>query len=90
MSACEAVWRTFAFDIHDKWPPVQRLTLHLDGKQQVFYKDRQKLKRIVEKNKEKNTMFEAWMQANAEYPEARSLTYAEFPAKFVFDRNAAK
>lgn len=29
-------------------------------------------------------MFEAWMQCNANYEEARNLTYAEFPTKFVW------
>ncbi|XP_072066848.1 uncharacterized protein [Arachis hypogaea] len=29
LSACEAVWRTLAYDIHQRWPSVMRLTFHL-------------------------------------------------------------
>ena len=29
-------------------------------------------------------MFLQWMEANKEYPEARELTYVEFPQKFVW------
>ena len=28
--------------------------------------------------------FLAWMEANCKYPEARGLTYAEFPTRFVW------
>jgi len=31
LSPCEAVWQIFAFDIHHRWPLVQRLTFHLPG-----------------------------------------------------------
>lgn len=30
-------------------------------------------------------MFIAWFEANKKYPEARDLTYAEFPKKFVYN-----
>lgn len=29
LSSCEASWRIFAFDIHERWSPVQRLTFHI-------------------------------------------------------------
>ena len=33
LSPCEPAWQIFAFDIHHKWPPVQRLTFHLPDQQ---------------------------------------------------------
>jgi len=39
LSPCKAVWRIFAFDIHHRWPPVQRLTFHLRGQQSTKFKD---------------------------------------------------
>jgi len=38
-SPCEAAWRIFAFDIHHRWPPVQRLTFHLLSQQSALFKD---------------------------------------------------
>ena len=43
------------------------------------------LLRIFSKKKTVNqSMFLAWFIANKKYPEARELTYAEFPTKFVW------
>ncbi|CAH9055401.1 unnamed protein product, partial [Cuscuta epithymum] len=33
------------------------------------------------------TKFTAWMRANQVYPEARKLTYVDFPSKFVWKKN---
>lgn len=32
-------------------------------------------------------MFSAWLKANKKYPKAKSLTYVEFPTKFVYKAN---
>ncbi|XP_074315452.1 uncharacterized protein LOC141651650 [Silene latifolia] len=39
VSASEACWRVFAFEIHYKQPPVQRLPYHLESEQDVFFED---------------------------------------------------
>jgi len=39
---------------------------------------------ILKKNKDKNTMFFAWFEANKIYVEGKNLTYAEFTTKFVW------
>ena len=31
LSCCEATWRLFGFEIHGKFPPVERLFVHLPG-----------------------------------------------------------
>lgn len=84
LSPCEAVWRTFGFDIHQRWPPVQRLFFHLFNEQSVLFNDDQKIDKVLKKNKDMNTMFLAWFEANKKYAEGRQLTYAEFPSKFVY------
>ncbi|XP_057414959.1 uncharacterized protein LOC130709848 [Lotus japonicus] len=85
LSPCEAVWRLFMFDIHHKWPPVQKLTYHLPRKQVVLFKEHQVIEHVLERNKVKNSMFLAWMDANSKYPAGKGLTYVEFPASFVYD-----
>ncbi|KAK9666496.1 hypothetical protein RND81_14G188700 [Saponaria officinalis] len=68
LSACEAVWRIFEFEIHERNPAVTRLPVHLEGEQAVVLKDKDNIK----------------LTANTIYPEARTLTYGQFPTKFVW------
>ena len=84
LSACEAVWRIFGFDIHHRWPAVQRLTFHLQDQQPVLFKDDDRIDDVLHRNENMNTMFLAWFEANKKFEEGRNLTYAEFPTKFVW------
>ncbi|XP_057418929.1 uncharacterized protein LOC130713151 [Lotus japonicus] len=87
LTPCEAAWRTFKFDIHERWPPVKRLSFHLPGQQCVTFNDDEDLEGVVEKCSTKDTQFLAWMNANKLYPEGRSLTYAEYPSMFVYKKD---
>jgi len=84
LSACEATWRIFSFDINYRDPSVERLTFHLENEQHVIYGDNDPLDEVVRRKSIHKTKFLAWMHANKVYPEARSLTYNEFPTKFVW------
>jgi len=85
LSPCESIWRIFAFEIHGRWPPVQRHTFHLHDGQRVIFDNEADLEDVLAFNKERNTMFLAWMDANKEFPSGRSLTYTQYPGMFVFD-----
>jgi hypothetical protein len=84
LSPSEAAWRTFKFDIHEKFPAVIRLSIHLENQQVVTYKDSSSLHNVVAYNEMLGTMFLAWFKANQDYEEGHDLTYAEFPTKFVY------
>jgi len=84
LSPCEAAWRIFAFDIHHRWPPIQRLTFHLLGQQSVLFKDDDDINVVFNRYENVNTMFLAWFHANTIYTEGKELTYSEFPSKFVW------
>jgi len=84
LSSCEAVWRIYGFDIHHRWPAVQRLTFHLQDQQPVLFKDDDRIDDVLHRNENMNTMFLAWFEANKKFEEGRNLTYAEFPTKFVW------
>ncbi|CAJ2662661.1 unnamed protein product [Trifolium pratense] len=84
VSPCEAVWRILAFDIHQKWPPVLKLTYHLHNEQTILYEGSHDMNSIVNYNEGKSTMFLAWFEANRVYEEGRDLTYAEFPERFTY------
>ncbi|GAU50222.1 hypothetical protein TSUD_409010 [Trifolium subterraneum] len=84
ISPCEATWRLLAFDIHQKFPAVIRLSIHLENQQSVTFNDGSSLHNVVSYREMADTMFLAWFNANLEFEEGRDLTYAEFPSKFVY------
>ncbi|XP_074265441.1 uncharacterized protein LOC141587873 [Silene latifolia] len=84
LSASEAAWRIFEFDIQESYPSVLRLPVHLEGEQAVVIRDSDMLEEIIEKKNSTDTMMTAWMATNARHPEARPLSYAEFPTKYVW------
>ncbi|GAU45376.1 hypothetical protein TSUD_89960 [Trifolium subterraneum] len=90
LSACEAVWRIFVFDVNYREPSVERLSFHLEGEQSVIYPDEASIQEVVSKPYAKHTKFLAWMDANKKYPLARTLTYSEFPTKFVWKKQSRK
>ncbi|XP_057723335.1 uncharacterized protein LOC130939233 [Arachis stenosperma] len=85
LSPCESMWRIFAYEIHHRWPPVQRLRFHLPNQQHVVFDDHDAIGSVLIRNRDLMTMFTAWMMANRTYVEGRTLTYVEFPSKFVYD-----
>lgn len=85
VSPSEAIWRIFAFEIHHKWPPVQRLTFHLPNEQTVPFHDHDNIQDVIVRAQNSDTMFLAWFAANRLYSEGRDLTYSEFPTRFVYN-----
>ncbi|XP_074323688.1 uncharacterized protein LOC141660598 [Apium graveolens] len=78
--AYEASWRIFSFDIHSRWPSVERLPIHLPNDKHVSFKGSQNLQEVFDNAGTKKSKLEAWFDANKTYAEAPNLTYSEFPA----------
>ncbi|XP_058783041.1 uncharacterized protein LOC131657689 [Vicia villosa] len=85
-SACEAAWIIFAFDINYREPSDERLSFHLENEQIVTFSDNDRIDHVVNKEKSQHSKFLTWMDANRKYPEAKELTYREFPSKFVWNQ----
>ena len=83
LSAYEAVWRIFQFDIHFREPTVERLVVHLSFMNKVVYPENQSLPSILIRKDIGKTMLTEWMLTNQMFDDARDLTYAEFPTKWV-------
>lgn len=83
LSACEATWR-LGYEVHYRYPPVERLPFHLQGQQQVVYDADADINDVLNKPSVASTKFLAWMECNKIDALARTLTYAEFPTKFVW------
>ncbi|XP_015944077.1 uncharacterized protein LOC107469212 [Arachis duranensis] len=86
ISACEASWRLFGFEIQYKEPNVIRLPFHLPNEQNVLYEDYQLIENVIDAAVSKDSMFIGWFKANKNFDLARTLTYAEMPSLFVWDK----
>ncbi|KAM2613605.1 hypothetical protein TB2_028330 [Malus domestica] len=80
----EAVWRLLQFHIHFREPSVQRLSVHLPSDQNVVFKETDDLNHVVNNPNLESTMLTQWFQTNVEDPDARELSYVEFPTKYVW------
>ncbi|XP_076910528.1 uncharacterized protein LOC143568203 [Bidens hawaiensis] len=89
-SACEAAWRIFAFGVHYRLPSVMRLAFHLPGEQQVIYGANEDIEDILNKTTNASSMFTGWFECNKKYDLAKTLTYAEFPTKYVWKKQGRK
>ncbi|XP_019168949.1 PREDICTED: uncharacterized protein LOC109164859 [Ipomoea nil] len=90
ISPCEACWRLFGFDIQLRTPSVERLSFHLPNQQSVVFADDDPVDNILSRPTILQSMFLEWFEANKIYPEARKLTYAEMPTKFVWKKDIRK
>ncbi|XP_019150399.1 PREDICTED: uncharacterized protein LOC109147196 [Ipomoea nil] len=90
ISPCEASWRFFGFDIQFRTPLVERLSFHLPNQQSVVFADDDPVDNILSRSTILQSMFLEWFEANKTYPEARNLTYAEMPTKFVWKKDIRK
>ncbi|CAN1187175.1 ATP-dependent DNA helicase PIF1 [Linum perenne] len=85
ISCYEAVWHLFEFHIHERYPPVVRLAVHLDGEQTVAFQRNEPLPRIVSRRSAGCTTLTEWFKLNQRCVDARKYTYAEIPNHFVWD-----
>ncbi|CAH1421827.1 unnamed protein product [Lactuca virosa] len=87
ISACEASWRIFGYDVHYRYPSVMRLPFHFPDQQQVIYAADDDIDNVLEQPSVAASMFTSWMECNKINKDARKLTYVEFPTKFVWKPN---
>lgn len=90
VSACEASWRLFGYDIRFQTPHVERLSFHLEGEQPLVFDPASNVQDILSKPSVGTTQFTEWMECNKLYPAARKLTYVEFPQYFVWNQKSRK
>ncbi|KAH9698190.1 ATP-dependent DNA helicase [Citrus sinensis] len=85
ISATEACWRIFQFDIHYRKPAVERLPFHLPGEHTVIFEESKCLENVVTIPGIQKTKFTEWLEANKNYDDARELTYSDFPTCWVWN-----
>ncbi|XP_019183746.1 PREDICTED: uncharacterized protein LOC109178664 [Ipomoea nil] len=87
ISACEAAWRLFSFEVQYRTPPVERLSFHLPDCQSVVFQDDDTIDNVLNRETVGQSMFNAWFVANQNFKEASLLTCIEMPTKFVWKKD---
>ncbi|KAH1210736.1 ATP-dependent DNA helicase PIF6 [Glycine max] len=72
---CESIWRIFGFSLHDR--------KHANS---VVYEDNDYIDDVLSKPSITDSKFILWMNTNQNSVEGRSLTYAKFVSKFVYNK----
>ncbi|CAF2107137.1 BnaC08g47210D [Brassica napus] len=88
LSACESMWRTFAFHIHKRKPSVEKLIIHLEDEHNITVKSTDNLGRVIHKPGIEKTMFTEWIVLCRRSEFARTLTYVQIPEYFVWNNSA--
>jgi len=73
VSALEAVWRIFKFDMHERFPTIERLQYHLPNQQMVLFDDDDDVQEVATQLAISKTMFTKWFKTNQKSEVARSI-----------------
>ncbi|XP_021991336.1 uncharacterized protein LOC110888104 [Helianthus annuus] len=90
ISACEATWRIFMYDIHYRYTAVEVLPFHCEDGQSIVYNDHDNLCDIVTDPTVKMTMFKEWMNCNKVDEFSRTLRYVQFSGYYVWNAKNRK
>jgi hypothetical protein len=85
VSALEATWRIFKFDMHEQFPTIERRQYHLPIQQMVLFND-EDVQEVATRSAISRTMLIEWFKTNQESKVARSLTFDQFPQQWVWNR----
>jgi hypothetical protein len=80
--ASDSCWRVFGFETHRHYSSVERLPVHLPNKNYITYSAETDMLRMVSNEFLSKTMLTEWFKANQVHPDARDLTYCDFPSKW--------
>ena len=83
VSASESIWRILGFPLHDEYPKVFPLAIHLPDQQVVTFGPDDELSNVINKNM--NTHLTSWFNTNQSDFNSRNLLYSEFPKHFTWE-----
>lgn len=86
--ASEACWRLLGFDIHYRYPTVERLPVHEKDGKCISFKANESLNVVADQADCKKSKLEAWFLANQTIKMARDFTYQDFPRGFTWNPRA--
>lgn len=84
LSAAEATFRILGLRLHQEWPGVERLELHLPAENIVVFNPMDDEADVREQLPRSTTKLLEWFALNAADPTARTLRYVDIPEHFVW------
>lgn len=84
ISSSEAAWRIFCFPVHERYPPVMHLAVHLENGQRIYLTENNIIDRI--NNPPKTTLLAFFELCQVDIF-ARTLLYCEVPAYYTWKNN---
>lgn len=82
ISSNEAVWRILGFSIHERYPTVQHLSVHLENGQRVYFTEQNAQQRAEQP---RNTTLTAFFRLCETDEFARMLLYHEVPRYYTWN-----
>ncbi|CAH1422377.1 unnamed protein product [Lactuca virosa] len=80
----EACWKLLGFEMQYRSVAVERLPFHEEDCQRVYFREDDDIVEVLDRRVSAVSKFTEWMRSNQLYPEARLLTYSDFPTKFTW------
>ncbi|XP_017484852.1 PREDICTED: uncharacterized protein LOC108373467, partial [Rhagoletis zephyria] len=87
ISSNEAVWRIFAFNIHERYPTVQHLAVHLENGQPVYFTEENAQNRAEQPQ---NTTLTAFFELCTSENFAKTLLYQDVPKYYTWNTSTKK
>lgn len=81
----DTCWRIFGVDMHRHYPAIERMPVHLPNENYITFKAKARMNRVLSQKFLRRTMLTQWFVTNQDYPEARNLTYIEFPSRWKWE-----
>jgi hypothetical protein len=90
LSPAEAIWRILEFKMHEEFPPVTRLAVHMPGEQPVYFNDDATEEEIANRMGAASSTLVAFFDYNRAHDDGRRFLYSEFPSHYTYNRSAKK
>lgn len=84
ISSSEAVWRILGFNIHDRYPAITHLDVHLENGQRVYFTEQNIAERL---ENPPTTTLQGFFQICQTDDFAKTLLYSEVPSYYVWQNN---
>ena len=81
---CEAIWRLFEYRMHEEFPAVYQLPVHLPGEQPVYFAEGLTRDELCLQLDTARSKLMAWFAYNLANEDGRQYLYQQFPEHFVF------
>jgi hypothetical protein len=89
VSAPEAAWRLFGFNMHEQSHTIVRLQVHLPDEQNVYFTE-DNMAIVAEAASNKLTNLTAWFLLNQEDQSANDILYSDIPQHYVYSNKHGK